>query len=495
MKYGFRVNAKIGAGILVGVLAISGGAFFAWKTQQGSSDHGPQQVTSLDGAPATASPARQLPEEEDEVGGERTPATAPAPVPSGNIELRAPQAPERWSETSPYANPESGLRAMAFHFNASVYDRPQRRPTIKGTVRRGTMLNVRRQVFGPGCRDGRWYEVEGGGFVCTGDGFVVSENPNLPWVRYGDLTRALPFEYALVTRGAPRFRSLPESGDEGSELNGDYFVTIVDRVEHNGETFVKTAIGQYLRASDVTPAEAPNMHGVLLEETGLSLPLAFVRPLEEAVPLFRIDDGSLEQAGSAHRHARFSVERQEEVEGHQLVISRAGIAAERDSVRLVEAIERPERVPPSTRWIHVNLSRQTLVAYSAEDTPVFATLIASGKEGYDTPAGTFRIREKHRSITMSGADPHDGPYEVEEVPWTMYYFEGFALHGAYWHDDFGQVRSHGCTNLAPHDARWLFEWTTPEVPDGWQGRRLRAGTYVHLTRDPAPGEEEATEGE
>jgi hypothetical protein len=67
---------------------------------------------------------------------------------------------------------------------------------------------------------------------------------------------------------------------------------------------------------------------------------------------------------------------------------------------------------------------------------------------------------------MSGDDPVDGPYDIGEVPWVMYYKDSFAVHGAYWHDVFGVTRSHGCTNLAPADARWLLLWTVRQGGHG-----------------------------
>ncbi len=157
-----------------------------------------------------------------------------------------------------------------------------------------------------------------------------------------------------------------------------------------------------------------------------------------------------------------------------------GLAVEREHVRVARRAPEDERVESDT-FIHVDLDEQVLVAYENGD-PVYATLVSSGKEGYDTPRGVFRIAKKFLSVTMSGEDPHDGPYEVEEVPWTMYYWESYALHGAYWHDDFGKVRSHGCTNLSPSDARWLFGWTSPELPAGWHGFNEH-GTYVQFTRE------------
>jgi lipoprotein-anchoring transpeptidase ErfK/SrfK len=126
------------------------------------------------------------------------------------------------------------------------------------------------------------------------------------------------------------------------------------------------------------------------------------------------------------------------------------------------------------------LSEQTLVAYEA-GRPVYATLVSSGKEGYETPRGLFRIRHKYLSVTMNGDDPIDGYYEVEEVPWTMYYWKSYAVHGAYWHNDFGKTRSHGCTNVPPVDARWLYYWTKPRVPENWHAVRRQRGTWVYFT--------------
>ncbi len=60
-------------------------------------------------------------------------------------------------------------------------------------------------------------------------------------------------------------------------------------------------------------------------------------------------------------------------------------------------------------------------------------------------------------------------FELRDVPWIQYFASGYALHGAYWHDVFGIPRSHGCINLAPIDARYVFMWTDPPVPSGWHG--------------------------
>jgi hypothetical protein len=144
----------------------------------------------------------------------------------------------------------------------------------------------------------------------------------------------------------------------------------------------------------------------------------------------------------------------------------------------------PEKLGASEKWIDVNLKRQTLVAFEG-DKAVFATIVSSGRQGHETPPGSFRIKEKHIASTMDGdADTvSDGPYSIQDVPYIEYFNAGYALHGAFWHDGFGNVKSHGCVNLAPWDSKALFGWTEPQLPEGWHGvsaTKDKPGTRVVL---------------
>lgn len=156
--------------------------------------------------------------------------------------------------------------------------------------------------------------------------------------------------------------------------------------------------------------------------------------------------------------------------------------------------ELPADLAPNEKWIDVDITRQTLIAFEGTR-PVFATLISSGRRNlvdkerdFPTPTGTFRIGEKHVTTTMDGDVASDGPYSIEDVPWVMYFQGSYALHGAFWHDNFGHVRSHGCVNLAPEDARTLFNWAEPRLPDGWHGvfAEQDRGTRVVVHEDAPP---------
>ncbi len=133
---------------------------------------------------------------------------------------------------------------------------------------------------------------------------------------------------------------------------------------------------------------------------------------------------------------------------------------------------RPASIRPDERWVGVNLREQTAVAYEG-DIPVFAALVATGLPGTPTVQGIFRTWWRVRWRKMSGGRP-GMYYYLEEVPWTCYFYRGYALHGAYWHDAFGRPRSHGCVNLSLYDSWWIFQWSeaggshSPAVYVYWQ---------------------------
>jgi len=121
--------------------------------------------------------------------------------------------------------------------------------------------------------------------------------------------------------------------------------------------------------------------------------------------------------------------------------------------------------------------------------PLYATLISTGKSSkikdkdHSTPTGIWRIREKHITTTMDGDGTAAGdlPYSIEDVPYIMYFFKSYAVHGAFWHRNYGTQMSHGCVNLSPLDAKRIFFMTDPKMPEGWHGvwsSSSRPGSWV-----------------
>jgi hypothetical protein len=120
---------------------------------------------------------------------------------------------------------------------------------------------------------------------------------------------------------------------------------------------------------------------------------------------------------------------------------------------------RPASIGASERWVGINLGQQTVVAYQG-DTPVYAAMAATGLPATPTVRGVFRTWQRLTTGKMSGGSAATGGYYyLEGVTWTCYFYSGYALHTAYWHDAFGRPRSHGCVNLSPYDAWWIFQWS------------------------------------
>lgn len=137
----------------------------------------------------------------------------------------------------------------------------------------------------------------------------------------------------------------------------------------------------------------------------------------------------------------------------------------------VEKVAPPPDLKPGEKWVDVSIKGQWLVAYEGEK-PVFTTLVSTGRDGtnekgrFATVQGSYRVREKHVAATMDG-DTSGELYSIEDVPYIQYFHTSYAVHGAFWHADFGRVRSHGCVNMSPLDAKRMFFWTEPKIPDGW----------------------------
>jgi lipoprotein-anchoring transpeptidase ErfK/SrfK len=119
--------------------------------------------------------------------------------------------------------------------------------------------------------------------------------------------------------------------------------------------------------------------------------------------------------------------------------------------------------PPSNgRWIDVNISKQTITAYDGS-APLKSVLVSTGLAWYPTPAGRFKVYTKIPAQTMSGGVGADR-YYLPNVPHVMYFTGAYAIHGTYWHRNFGQPMSHGCVNLSLEDAKWFYEFASVGTP-------------------------------
>ncbi len=256
--------------------------------------------------------------------------------------------------------------------------------------------------------------------------------------------------------------------------------------ELGGRTFVITHDHAYFPKDRLKPYPHSSFHGVELGGD-VTLPLAFFRV--DARPKYRRGpDGAFTPTGETWpRLASVGLTGEEAKDGEG---KRTFLATKEPGVWVLDGdvtVARVEPPPPPIEstttgrrtWLDVSVFGGTLVAYEGER-PVFATLISPGRGGVPkrgqnplttaaTPTGIFRIDGKFMTATMVSST--NDLLVHAEVPWVMNFHGPHALHAAYWHDDWGDRKSGGCVNLSPMDAKRLFSWTDPPLPEGWYGIR------------------------
>jgi hypothetical protein len=276
----------------------------------------------------------------------------------------------------------------------------------------------------------------------------------------------------------------------GGRMVAGFYVAVDRRFVWNGRAWYKTTRGLVAPADRFWEAAASDFHGVELGKD-FTLPVAWVYGGRKSTTLYQID-GENKPPRSAGSVARFEpiqlTGRVCERASRRYHETRSGLWVLDAHVRITAPNAPPADLGSGERWLDVNLREQTLVAFEG-GTPVYATLISSGKESriqdkdHRTPVGEWHIREKHLTTTMDGDGTAAGdmPYSIEDVPFVMYFHRSYAVHGAFWHSNFGVQMSHGCVNVAPIDAKRLFFFMEPNLPAGWHGvwaRRDRPGSRV-----------------
>ena len=379
-----------------------------------------------------------------------------------------------------------GARSLEVRTRTAVFREPNRDEI--GTLARGTRVAWTGLVAAHDrCR--AWVAIEPRGWVCAAD-LAPSDLAPEAGIDADRVVAAVEARThaGVIARGADAFatRVAIAAGTPTKRAPGWSFLrddTPIVRIA--GRRYYRTRHG-YIAASAVEPRKASTFAGVDLQATPRPWPFAWVTPHQ------RDEDVLVRAAPDPAAAAVATLARRDLV---AILDERAGFAridVDRwvavDELRIARSAPRPDGVRADERWIDVDLDQQVLVAYEG-DAPVFATLVSSGI-GRSTPTALHRIEKKRLVARMKNPDIALGRWDMPDVPFAMTFREHYALHGVYWHDGFGKQRSHGCVNLAPRDARFLFGWTLPHLPAGWvQGVADDvAGTPVRLRnrRDPAP---------
>lgn len=231
------------------------------------------------------------------------------------------------------------------------------------------------------------------------------------------------------------------------------YLSYIDRIDYNGKPYLRITSGEWVRAG---PIAYTDFQGLIFH----SNPANDFGWIIDQTPGYTMPSFSAAQTDTMYyQEDIIQIYQVIEAEGVRWYLINPGEWVNSIKARRAYFDPLPPEGKAMDRWIFVELQEQVLYVYE-EGNLKFATLIASGMEPFFTRPGLFQIYKKLPLETMQGAFEADRSdfYYLEDVPCTMYYDESRALHGSYWRTYFGYPQSHGCVNLSPGDARWLFNW-------------------------------------
>jgi len=395
--------------------------------------------------------------------------------------------PAPWNEPGDLPFPPDAASVIVLQDDVPVELGPTAGGQRRGTVAGGMALPFFAIKRGPGC-NGRWFSIGPLAWVCQ-DRLRFSTDAPIAAndTRFLEQSDGLPYRYFFVAKGGSSGYAQLASVDQTApdqELEQGFAVAIVEQRRHDGESYGRSHHGLWIPMRDLVPIKPRTFHGEQLDEGKLEFGWV-VR--DDARALTAPEGGK----PSDRRFARFQKlqildqktvrkDRFFKIDGdlwmHERHLRRPSIAAP------------PSEVAEGDRWIDIELASQTVVAYEGTR-PVYATLASTGKGGqgspFATPKGVHRIWVKLVGSNMDNLEDEEASnyYSIEDVPWVQYFSKGVGIHGAFWHNDFGHVRSHGCVNVTPVDAQWLFRFTSPHLPAGWNAvlpMDLEPGTVVRV---------------
>lgn len=263
-------------------------------------------------------------------------------------------------------------------------------------------------------------------------------------------------------------------GSEESEQFGDGY-TFVTVLEQHGE-WAKIGENQWVLSAILGDPVSPSRFAGVMLPTPEALPYTVAWALTH----FRgaKTPGGPESAENylRYRYTRVYIYATVEVDGYNWYQVGPEEWVHQFKVAKILPVSKPEEVD-THKWVSVDLYEQVAIAYEGDE-PVFATLISSGMAEWPTNEGVFHVYVRFSRKMMSGSYNKPDFYYLQEVPWTMFYDDQIALHGAYWHDGFGYRRSHGCVNMTVTDAHWLYNWSHSEY-DWHNGDYTGPAVYVY----------------
>ena len=406
---------------------------------------------------------------------------------------------------------------------AQVLARPYYGAPMVGTVVPGTRIAVRGEIISKSahfCHSKRWLAMQPFGWMCADHGKATPEPATTESVLKIVPGERVPYRYVMVSSKEPlpmwaNLDALKEGAEPERQLEKGDSIAIEKTVRFEDTTYYQSAEGKILPIKGTyTMEHTSQWHGIVIDEK-MHMPFGWILP--DQVKLQASPEVAA-AVGTLPRRTRVDILAEQLVKGKRYVQIRLAAAPTLAfplateplpepatpaappppaktkagkvvtppappalpaadatfwvpswAVNEVRRIPRPPGTGDNPQWFDADLGEQVLVLYQ-NDRPVYATLVSSGRNDA-TPLGNYPVWARVAAITMKSQPYDDKNYFVNMVPWSTFFQAHNAIHGAYWHDRFGSVKSHGCINVAPLDAHYVFESLQPALPPGWTSVR------------------------
>lgn len=364
--------------------------------------------------------------------------------------------PPAWAQAVEPLSDDSGKRG-----ELQLFAEPSRSSPLRGVTRAGTTVPFFGARRGPGCT-GRWWLVGPLAWTCSDDGALIRDAPLAQ-----PSGETLGRYFFVRPEGTQGYLTLDAATDGAPDrdLDGGSAVVVVEERTSGEDRFGRTSHGLWMAMRDLGAARISGFHGEA--PSGANIDFGWV--IADRARVWSAPASKGKPAASLERFSRVDVR---ERSGAMVRVGETAWVLATDLAVPTVAPPPAEARRPTDRWIDVDLSTQTLVAYEGTR-PVYATLVSTGRGAAgtpnETPLGVHRVWVKLAATDMASTDRSDSDahYSLEDVPYVQFFDHSVGLHGTYWHGDFGHTHSHGCVNLAIADARWLFDFTEPHLPAGW----------------------------
>jgi hypothetical protein len=360
---------------------------------------------------------------------------------------------------------------------------PERGAKITGYLHAGARVARAAEAFGRDDCEGGWYPVRPEGFVCLDEGATLDlEHPTLAAMAIQPLLDApMPYTYARTKANTDLFEVDSEhegrvrtagkiSSQSGLAVVGSWQAT---DSAGNQRSLAMMTNGWFVDTAEIERAKHSDFQGLTLDDK-TQLPVAFV--VKRGVAAWGLGNAGAERKDELEYQQKLPLSgRFRTVGDDEYWEVGEDIWVRHQDVTLVRLRESfPGFATSGRRWLDISISTGTLVAYEGRR-PVFTTLVSIGKDRLGeglldplaTTRGELRVVAKHVTALNANVEGFANRVDMYDTPWTLELSSGQFIHGAYWHSRFGIEHGPGNIQLAPADARHVWLWSTPNVPEGW----------------------------